>query len=69
MKRLLIGFIKLYQYSIGLLLPPSCRFYPTCTNYMQEALIKHGVTKGLWLGVRRILRCHPWHQGGYDPVP
>ncbi len=69
MKQLLISLIKLYRYSIGLLFPPSCRFHPTCSSYMQEALIKHGLTKGLWLGIKRILRCHPWHQGGYDPVP
>ncbi|HNR10415.1 MULTISPECIES: membrane protein insertion efficiency factor YidD [Nitrosomonas] len=69
MKQLIIGLIKLYRYSIGLLIPPSCRFYPTCSNYMHEALVKHGLIKGLWLGMKRILRCHPWNQGGYDPVP
>ncbi|MBC6961717.1 MAG: membrane protein insertion efficiency factor YidD [Nitrosomonas sp.] len=69
MKQLIIGLIKLYQYSIGLLIPPSCRFHPTCSNYMHEALVKHGLIKGLWLGMKRILRCHPWNQGGYDPVP
>lgn len=69
MKQLIIGLIKLSQYSIGLLIPPSCRFHPTCSNYMHEALVKHGLIKGLWLGMKRILRCHPWNQGGYDPVP
>ncbi len=69
MKRLIIAFIKLYQYSVSPLIPPSCRFCPTCSNYMQEALIKYGLAKGLWLGIRRVLRCHPWNEGGYDPVP
>ncbi|WP_090411196.1 membrane protein insertion efficiency factor YidD [Nitrosomonas halophila] len=69
MKRFVIGLIKLYQYCVSPLTPPSCRFYPTCSNYAQEALGKYGLVRGLWMSVRRVLRCHPWNQGGYDPVP
>ncbi|MCI1208771.1 MAG: membrane protein insertion efficiency factor YidD [Treponema sp.] len=73
MKNLLIKFfcrlIKCYQVCISPLFPPSCRYYPTCSNYAIEALQKHGLFKGLWLAVKRILRCNPWHRGGYDPVP
>lgn len=61
--------IRLYQLSISPLFPASCRFYPTCSNYTIEAINKHGAFKGLLLGVKRILKCHPFHNGGYDPVP
>lgn len=67
--RLMIGAIRFYQLAISPALPPSCRFYPTCSEYMLQAIAKHGALKGLWLGVRRIARCHPFHPGGYDPVP
>ncbi|MER2090124.1 membrane protein insertion efficiency factor YidD [Sporosarcina sp. JAI121] len=69
MKRIIIGIIKLYQKVISPLTPPSCRFYPTCSHYGIEAVEKHGVLKGLWLAVRRISKCHPFHEGGFDPVP
>lgn len=69
MKQLVIGLIKLYQYCISPLTPPSCRFCPTCSNYAQEALTKYGFVKGMWLSIKRVLRCHPWNDGGYDPVP
>lgn len=69
MKQFVISLIKLYQYCISPLIPPSCRFFPTCSNYTQEALTRHGFVKGLWLSVKRVLRCHPWNRGGYDPVP
>lgn len=61
--------IKFYQKFISPLTPPSCRFTPTCSQYALEALRKHGPIKGLWLAIRRILRCHPWGGSGYDPVP
>jgi len=69
MKKILIGFIKLYQKVISPLTPPSCRFYPTCSHYGIEAVEKHGALKGSWLAVRRISKCHPFHEGGFDPVP
>ena len=61
--------ICFYQTAISPLTPPSCRFTPTCSEYARQALIKHGPFKGLYLAVRRLLRCHPWGGSGYDPVP
>ena len=61
--------VRFYQKLISPLTPPSCRFTPTCSQYAVEALRKHGLVKGLWLAIRRILRCHPWGGSGYDPVP
>ena len=69
MKRILVFLIMLYQKVISPLFLPSCRFYPTCSQYAKEAIEKHGVFKGLSLAVRRLLKCHPFHAGGYDPVP
>lgn len=66
---LLIIPVKFYQYCISPLLPPSCKYVPTCSQYAIEALRKHGPLRGLWLSVKRILRCAPWGKGGYDPVP
>lgn len=63
------GIIRGYQRFISPALPSSCRFAPTCSEYTRQAIIKHGVVKGSWLGIRRILKCHPFHPGGYDPVP
>lgn len=67
--RVLILPIRFYQRFISPLTPPSCRFTPTCSQYAVEALQKYGPLKGLWLAVRRLLRCHPWGGSGYDPVP
>lgn len=69
MKKILIGLIKIYQKLISPLTPPSCRFYPTCSHYGVEAIEKHGAFKGSWLAICRILKCHPFHEGGFDPVP
>ncbi|OJU16657.1 MAG: membrane protein insertion efficiency factor YidD [Clostridiales bacterium 43-6] len=69
MKQLLIFLIRLYQKKISPHKPPSCRFVPTCSQYAVEAIETHGTLKGFWLAVRRILKCHPFHKGGYDPVP
>ncbi|WP_071121980.1 membrane protein insertion efficiency factor YidD [Prevotellamassilia timonensis] len=67
--RLLILPIRFYQRYISPMLPPACRFTPTCSQYAVEALQKYGPMKGLYLAVKRILRCHPWGGSGYDPVP
>lgn len=69
MKRLLIGLIRGYKLFISPLLPPACRFQPTCSVYAIEAIERFGIFRGGWLAARRILRCHPFHPGGYDPVP
>ncbi|MFR2525386.1 membrane protein insertion efficiency factor YidD [uncultured Alistipes sp.] len=61
--------VKIYQYVISPLTPPSCRFTPTCSQYAAEALRKYGPLKGSWLALRRLSRCHPWGGSGYDPVP
>ena len=65
----LVVLIKIYQWFISPLMPKNCRYEPTCSHYMMEALQIHGIFKGFYLGVKRILRCHPWGGEGYDPVP
>lgn len=67
--RVLIGAIRFYQRGISPLTPPSCRFHPTCSQYGLEAVRKYGAARGSWLALRRLLRCHPFCKGGYDPVP
>lgn len=69
MKNLLIFLIRFYRKFISPLFPPSCRFQPTCSQYALEAVEKFGIFKGSWLAIKRILRCHPFHPGGYDPLP
>ena len=69
MRSLFIGIIKLYQILISPLLGPNCRFHPTCSHYAIEAIAKHGVFKGGYLSVRRLIKCQPLHEGGLDPVP
>ncbi len=69
MKYVLVMLITLYQKLLSPWLPPSCRYTPTCSQYAREALLKHGLFRGLLLAVRRLSRCHPFHAGGYDPVP
>ena len=67
--RILILPIRLWQLTISQILPPTCRYSPSCSAYTIEALQRHGPLKGLWLGIKRIGRCHPWGSSGYDPVP
>ena len=69
MKRLAIGIIRLYQRGISRFLPQVCRFQPTCSSYAIEAIETHGLLRGGWLGIRRVCRCHPFSDGGPDPVP
>jgi len=69
MRRLVVLPVRFYQYCISPLFPPACRYVPTCSAYTAEAVMRHGVMRGLWLAARRILRCHPWCAGGHDPVP
>lgn len=68
MRRLFIFLIRFYQKYISPVKPGKCRFYPTCSQYMLEAIEKYGLCKGVWLGMKRILRCHPFNPGGYDPL-
>lgn len=65
----LVGLIRLYRYAISPLLGSSCRFHPSCSEYAIEALQRHGALQGMWMALRRVSRCHPWHPGGFDPVP
>jgi uncharacterized protein len=69
MNKILCVLISLYQVSISPMLGNRCRFHPTCSEYAKSAIVTHGVARGLALAVRRLLRCHPWHDGGFDPVP
>ncbi len=69
MKRLLLLLVQFYRSCISPLLPPSCRYYPTCSAYAMEAIERYGARRGGWMALRRVLRCHPFHAGGYDPVP
>ncbi len=69
MRAVLIALIRVYQLFFSPLLGNHCRFYPSCSQYAREAVERYGVIRGVWLAIRRVLRCHPWHPGGFDPVP
>ena len=69
MRHALVILVRIYQTGISPLLPPSCRYYPSCSTYAIQALEKHGALRGGWLAVRRVVRCNPFRAGGFDPVP
>ncbi len=69
MTRLLVGLIRVYQGTLAAVLGGHCRFQPTCSQYAIEALQAYGFFRGLWLAIKRVAKCHPWHGGGMDPVP
>lgn len=69
MRVIILGFIRLYQNTVSRALPPTCRFVPSCSEYAYQAIERYGVIKGGWMAIKRIARCHPFHPGGYDPVP
>jgi putative membrane protein insertion efficiency factor len=68
MRQQVIFCLRIYKRWISPMLPAACRFSPTCSEYMMEAVEKHGVARGVWMGLKRLGRCHPFHQGGFDPV-
>ncbi|MGE5486321.1 MAG: membrane protein insertion efficiency factor YidD [bacterium] len=68
MQRVTLALLRAYKVAISPMLPSACRYYPTCSEYMRDAVARYGVGRGVWMGVRRLLRCHPFHEGGYDPV-
>jgi hypothetical protein len=68
-KKIALFLIRLYQTLISPMLPASCRFIPSCSEYTYQAIERYGIVRGGWLGLRRISRCHPWNPGGFDPVP
>lgn len=69
MRRMLIALLRAYQYGVSPFLGRNCRFYPNCSEYAIEAVERHGGPRGTWLAAKRLCRCHPWHPGGFDPVP
>jgi len=68
MTELAIALLRFYKRWISPMLPSACRYHPTCSEYMMDAIARYGVVRGVWMGVRRIGRCHPFHEGGFDPV-
>jgi len=69
MTRILLAVVRAYRYALSPMLGQHCRFHPSCSEYAAEAIERHGAARGVWLAMKRIARCHPWHAGGYDPVP
>jgi hypothetical protein len=69
LRKIPVGIIKLYQSLLSPMLGPTCRFHPSCSHYTIDAITEHGLIYGCWLSIRRILKCHPFNDGGYDPVP
>jgi uncharacterized protein len=65
----LLGLILIYRYTLSPLIGGQCRYYPTCSHYAEDAIVEYGPVRGTWMGLKRLFRCHPWHEGGFDPVP
>ena len=68
MRKLIVAILRFYKLIVSPALPSACRYYPSCSEYARQAVEKHGVARGLWMGLKRLLRCHPFHAGGLDPV-
>ena len=68
MRKLIVAILRFYKLMVSPFLPSACRYYPSCSEYMRQAVEKHGVSRGLWMGAKRLARCHPFHAGGLDPV-
>ena len=68
MRKLIVAILRLYKLALSPLLPSACRYYPSCSEYTRQAVEKYGPARGVWMGIKRIARCHPFHQGGLDPV-
>ena len=68
MCKLIVAILRLYKLMVSPMLPSSCRYYPTCSDYMSQAVEKYGPVRGVWMGMKRLSRCHPFHEGGLDPV-
>jgi putative membrane protein insertion efficiency factor len=68
MRKLIVAILRLYKLALSPMLPSACRYYPSCSDYMRQAVEKYGPARGMWMGIKRIARCHPFHQGGLDPV-
>jgi putative membrane protein insertion efficiency factor len=68
MRKLIVAILRLYKLALSPMLPSACRYYPSCSDYMRQAVEKYGPARGVWMGIKRIARCHPFHQGGLDPV-
>ena len=68
MRKLIVAVLRFYKLILSPFLPSSCRYHPSCSEYMRQAVEKHGVARGIWMGLKRLLRCHPFHAGGLDPV-
>jgi uncharacterized protein len=68
MRKLIVSILRLYKLALSPMLPSACRYYPSCSDYMRQAVEKYGPARGVWMGIKRIARCHPFHQGGLDPV-
>jgi uncharacterized protein len=68
MRKLIVSILRFYKWTLSPMLPSACRYHPSCSDYMRQAVEKYGAARGVWMGIKRIARCHPFHAGGLDPV-